>query len=78
MIYCKCRNIGGTFNLAIEHKIAILKVANILAHTYNVIEMGCTITKLKVRNILFLLCVDEITKFSARQDFYVYGSHIIS
>ena len=31
-VYRKCSNIGGTFNLAIEHIIAKLKTANILAH----------------------------------------------
>ena len=30
--YRKRRNIGGTFNLAIEHIIAKLKTANIFAH----------------------------------------------
>ena len=31
-LYCKCRNIGGTFNLAIEDIIAKLKTTTILAH----------------------------------------------
>ena len=42
--YSKRRNIGSTFNLAIEHKIAKLKKktknANILVHTHNVIDAG--------------------------------------
>lgn len=41
--YCKR---GGTFNLAIKHKIAKLKTANILVHEYNVIETGCATAKL--------------------------------
>ena len=32
-VYRKRRNIGGTFNLAIEHEIAKLKTANICAPT---------------------------------------------
>ena len=34
---CNCRNIGGTFNLVIQHELTELKTANILVHAHNVI-----------------------------------------
>ena len=49
VIYRKRRNIGGTFNLAIENKIAKLKTANILAYVHNVIETEYATAKLKIR-----------------------------
>ena len=51
--YRKCRNIGGTFDLAIEHKIAKLKIANILAYVHNVIETGYVTAKLKICQYIF-------------------------
>ena len=39
----------AVFNLAIEHKIAKLKTATILAHVHNIIEMGRATAKLKIR-----------------------------
>ena len=48
-MYRKHRNIGSTFNVAIEHKIAKLKTANILVYMCNVIETGYATAKLKIR-----------------------------
>ena len=66
--YRKRGNIGGTFkfgDLAIEHKIAKLKTANILAYVHNIIETRYATAKLKLCQYFYLVGFDEIAKFSA-------------
>lgn len=72
-----CRNIGGNIqfgDLAIEHIIVSLRTTNILAHTLN-IRWDVQLPNKKFANTWLSLEYDEMTRISARQHFYIYGSH---
>ena len=52
--YRKHRNIGGTFNLVIEHKITKLKTIKILAHSHNIIDTGRATAILKIHKYFII------------------------